>query len=148
MYSIRNLLVLWDQFQQIPIDSNRKIKRPFLRHQVGTPESEVLEWFEKQNSNFVVHRLHNGLIVHVVGFASESTVGFDWYHREEDANRMFESKNKEIAFFKHEKYTAYRFDAIVSDLDHDISLKEIDESLTQLFKTADAINGPNELYAK
>ncbi|MFK5950541.1 MAG: hypothetical protein QM500_17445 [Methylococcales bacterium] len=145
--SVKKLIELWGELADVPVTEDGEfLDGPFLHFEKGADVHTVWHWFEDQNVNFCIGHLQNGHVVHVVGYDSNTSGGFDWYFKKEDADVAFEKEKAAVASFSDEGYTAYRFDAIVSTLDENTSVKEIDGCLDDLFISADRVEGCNPRY--
>lgn len=147
-YSILQLIELWELLGDVPVDEDGECtEADFLQFPKGSEVYDIWHWFEEQNPNFSIGHLQNGYVVHVVGYDSNGSGGFDWYHKPEEADKAFNAEKANVKIFAKENYSAYRFDAIVSTLDESQSVKEIDALLDELFVTADHVIGTHPRYA-
>lgn len=74
--------------------------------------------------------------VYVVAWDCESSGGFDWYFKPEDADKAFEEEKKNADEFKANQWTAYRFDYEAKAEDNDEITQEIDNDLIELCDAA------------
>lgn len=51
------LMKLWEQFENVPVDLEGEILEPFLHFEAGTDVTDVWLWFEEQDPRFRVAEL-------------------------------------------------------------------------------------------
>lgn len=51
---MEELLKLWQQFSEVPVNDDDEIEESFLHFGVGTDRFEVWKWFEEQHPDFKV----------------------------------------------------------------------------------------------
>ncbi len=57
MKSMLELLGLWKQLGNVPIDEDENTEADFLHFKKGTPKEEIWHWFESQNEEFIIGKL-------------------------------------------------------------------------------------------
>lgn len=66
--ALSTLYLQWENLRDIPVFEEStdthvpgSIEEPFLDFSVGTPKEEIWRWFERQNKNFIIGEVQQGI---------------------------------------------------------------------------------------